>query len=36
MELYVPVLVLAIIAAGFAVFSVIMPAGVGPQRYNRA
>ena len=36
MELYTPVLVLALIAAGFAVFSVIMSALVGPKRYNRA
>ena len=36
MELYTPVLVLALIAAGFAVFSVIMSSGVGPRRYNRA
>ena len=36
MELYTPVLVLAAIAAGFAVFSVIMSALVGPSRYNRA
>ena len=36
MQLYTPVLVLALIAAGFAVFSVIMSAGIGPRRYNRA
>ena len=36
MELYTPVLVLAAIAAGFAIFSVIMSAAVGPRRYNRA
>jgi NADH-quinone oxidoreductase subunit A len=36
MELYAPVLVLALIAAAFAVFSVIMSTGVGPRRYNRA
>ena len=36
MELYTPVLVLAAIAAAFAIFSVIMSAGVGPRRYNRA
>jgi NADH-quinone oxidoreductase subunit A len=36
MQLYTPVLVLALIAAGFAVFSVIMSSGVGPRRYNRA
>ena len=36
MELYAPVLALIILAAGFAVFSVIMSAVVGPKRYNRA
>ncbi len=36
MELYTPVLALILLAAGFAVFSVIMSAIVGPQRYNRA
>src|SRR5215831_4625716 len=36
MELYTPVLVLALIAAAFAVFSIVMSAGVGPRRYNRA
>jgi NADH-quinone oxidoreductase subunit A len=36
MELYVPVLVLAIIAAAFAIGSVAMSVGVGPRRYNRA
>ena len=36
MELYTPVLVLAAIAAAFAIGSVIMAAGVGPRRYNRA
>ena len=36
MELYTPVLALALLAAGFAVFSVIMSAAVGPKRYNRA
>jgi NADH-quinone oxidoreductase subunit A len=36
MELYTPVLVLGILAAGFAVFSVIMSSLVGPKRYNRA
>jgi NADH-quinone oxidoreductase subunit A len=36
MELYVPVLALALIAAVFAVGSVVMSAGVGPRRYNRA
>jgi NADH-quinone oxidoreductase subunit A len=36
MQLYTPVLALLILAAGFAVFSVIMSALVGPKRYNRA
>ena len=36
MELYTPVLVLAAIAAAFAVGSVAMSAFVGPSRYNRA
>ena len=36
MELYTPVLALLILAGGFAVFSVIMSALVGPRRYNRA
>ena len=36
MELYAPVLALAVLAAGFAVFSVIMSAVIGPKRYNRA
>jgi len=36
MELYTPVLALAILAAGFAVFSVAVSSVVGPKRYNRA
>jgi len=36
MELYTPVLALMAIAAGFAIFSLIMSAAVGPKRYNRA
>src|SRR3712207_4905113 len=36
MELYTPVLALAGLAAGFAVFSVVMSTLVGPRRYNRA
>ncbi|WP_426242575.1 NADH-quinone oxidoreductase subunit A [Nocardioides sp. LHG3406-4] len=36
MELYTPVLALALLAAGFAIFSVIMSSLVGPKRYNRA
>ncbi|MBB3042818.1 NADH-quinone oxidoreductase subunit A [Nocardioides sp. LMS-CY] len=35
MELYTPVLALAVLAGAFAVFSVIMSAVVGPKRYNR-
>jgi NADH-quinone oxidoreductase subunit A len=35
-ELYTPVLALMAIAAGFAIFSVVMSAAVGPKRYNRA
>ena len=36
MELYTPVIALALIAAGFAVFSVVMSKLTGPSRYNRA
>ena len=36
MELYTPVLALALLAAGFAIFSVVMSAAIGPKRYNRA
>ena len=36
MELYTPVLALGLLAAGFAVFSIVMSAVVGPKRYNRA
>ena len=36
MELYTPVLALVGLAAGFAVFSVVMSRLVGPRRYNRA
>ena len=36
MELYTPVIALALIAAGFAVFSVVMSTLTGPKRYNRA
>lgn len=36
MELYVPVLALAVLAAGFAIFSVVMSTFTGPKRYNRA
>ena len=36
MELYTPVLALALLAAGFAVFSVVISSLTGPARYNRA
>ena len=36
MELYTPVLALAALAAGFAVFSVVVSSLTGPKRYNRA
>ncbi len=36
LRLYVPILVLAVLAAGFAVFSVVMGTLAGPKRYNRA
>ena len=36
MELYTPVLALAILAGGFAVFSVVVSSLTGPKRYNRA
>ncbi len=36
MELYTPVLWLAGLAAGFAVFSVVVSTLTGPARYNRA
>jgi len=36
MELYTPVLALMILAAGFAVFSVVVSSLTGPKRYNRA
>ncbi|WP_148574025.1 NADH-quinone oxidoreductase subunit A [Nocardioides caldifontis] len=36
MELYTPVIALAAIAAGFAVFSIVMSVATGPRRYNRA
>jgi NADH-quinone oxidoreductase subunit A len=35
-ELYVPILGLLILGAGFAVFSVVVSALTGPRRYNRA
>ncbi|WP_313674873.1 NADH-quinone oxidoreductase subunit A [Mycolicibacterium sp.] len=36
MSLYAPILVLAAIAAAFAVVSVVVALVVGPRRYNRA
>jgi NADH-quinone oxidoreductase subunit A len=36
MNLYLPILVLGAIAAGFAVFSVVAALLGGPRRYNRA
>jgi NADH-quinone oxidoreductase subunit A len=36
MGLYVPILVLGILAAGFAVFSLIAGSVSGPKRWNRA
>jgi NADH-quinone oxidoreductase subunit A len=36
MELYTPVIALALLAAGFAVFSVVVSVLTGPRRYNRA
>ena len=36
MELYTPILALALLATGFAVFSVVVSALTGPARYNRA
>jgi NADH-quinone oxidoreductase subunit A len=36
MELYTPVIALAALAAGFAIFSVVVSTLTGPKRYNRA
>ena len=36
MNVYIPILVLGALAAGFAIFSVVMASIVGPKRYNRA
>jgi len=33
---YLPILVLFVLAAGFAIFSVVAGALIGPRRYNRA
>jgi NADH-quinone oxidoreductase subunit A len=35
-EVYLPILVLGILGAAFAVFSVAAPSIIGPRRYNRA
>jgi NADH-quinone oxidoreductase subunit A len=36
MDLYTPVIPLALIATGFAIFSIAMSFATGPRRYNRA
>lgn len=36
MNVYVPILVLGVIAVAFAVFSVVVASIAGPSRYNRA
>ena len=36
MKLYIPILVLAVLALGFAVFSVTMGSLLGPKRWNKA
>jgi len=36
MNLYLPILVLGVIAAGFAVVSVVIALVIGPRRFNRA
>ncbi len=36
MDLYIPVLALGLLAAGFAVFSIVVSSLTGPKRYNRA
>ncbi|GAA4076163.1 MULTISPECIES: NADH-quinone oxidoreductase subunit A [Actinomadura] len=36
MDLYVPIIVLGVLAFGFAVFSVLMASLTGPKRWNRA
>jgi NADH-quinone oxidoreductase subunit A len=36
LRLYVPIFVLALLAAGFAAFSVLMGTLLGPKRWNRA
>ena len=36
MELYTPIIALALLATGFAVFSIVASVLTGPRRYNRA
>ncbi len=36
MDLYVPIIILGVLAFGFAAFSVVMGAVSGPKRWNRA
>jgi NADH-quinone oxidoreductase subunit A len=36
MRLYVPIFILALLAAGFAIFSVVMGTLTGPKRWNKA
>ena len=36
MNVYMPILILGILAAGFAVFSAVIAGLTGPKRYNRA
>jgi NADH-quinone oxidoreductase subunit A len=36
MKLYVPIFILALLAAGFAIFSVVMGTLTGPKRWNKA
>ncbi len=36
MNLYIPIVVLGVLALGFAVFSVLMGSLTGPKRWNRA
>ncbi len=36
MDLYVPIIVLGVIAAAFAIVSAVLGSVVGPRRYNRA
>ncbi len=35
-EVYLPILILGILGAAFAIFAVSAPALIGPRRYNRA